>query len=102
MFLSIVSNVTISNSQKIFDKNKIIGEYIILQEKESYLILKNNHQSFAISENQKDINEDEFQIFKVIIKNDTIKLVNIIERCENCTKYKKFYDTTNILKLYLI
>ena len=99
--ISLVSNITISNSQKIFDKNKIIGEYIILQEKESYLILKNNHQSFAISENQKDINEDEFQIFKVIIKNDTIKLVNIIERCENCTKYKKFYDTINYMNFKL-
>ena len=99
--ISLVSKITISNNQKIFDKKEIIGEYTILQEKESYLILKNNHQSFAISENQKDINEDEFQIFKVIIKKDTIKLVNIIERCENCTKYKKFYDTINNINFKL-
>ena len=95
---SLVSNITVCESDNlIFNKNKIIEKYEILQEKDSFLILKNRNgqTSFAMSYNQSEISEDEFQIFKAEIKPDKIKLSNPIEMCEKYLKKQEFYDAFN-------
>ena len=94
--ISLISNILVSEcSNETFNRKNIIKKYEILQEEDSILIMKKNRESFALSYDQSEINEDEFKIFKLEIKPDKIKLSNIVEKCENRLKNKDFYDAFN-------
>ena len=76
------------------NKNK---EYKYLFEEDSFLILKKDHKSFVIAKEQGFIEPYEILIFNVKIGKDDIELVNYYDRCYNCSKLIKFYDSINKL-----
>ena len=63
-------NISVSDSSSIFNKNKIIKKFthVFENEDDNYLILKSNHESFAILNHQGLIDDKEIMIFKIVIK----------------------------------
>ena len=88
----IVNESLIINNNE--NKNK---EYKYLFEEDSFLILKKDHKSFVIAKEQGFIEPYEILIFNVKIGKDDIELVNYYDRCYNCSKLIKFYDSINKL-----
>ena len=100
IFLSLI--MLISDSSSIFNKRKIIDKTrYIFKEDDIYLILKSNHESFAIANSQKLIEEKEILIFKKDKTKYQIKLVNLIDRLYNCSRMEKLYEINNKLNFYL-
>lgn len=93
MSIYLAINISVSDSSSIFNKNKIIKKFthVFENEDDNYLILKSNHESFAILNHQGLIDDKEIMIFKIVIKKDEIKIVNVIDRCYNCTRKTKYY-----------
>jgi hypothetical protein len=93
MSIYLAINISVSDSSSIFNKSKITKKFthVFENEDDNYLILKSNHESFAILKYQSLIDEKEIMIFKIVMKNDEIKIVNCIDRCYNCTRKTKYY-----------
>jgi len=92
----------VSNVSSIFNKNKIIDKFrYTFKADDNYFILKRNHESFAISNFQQWIEEEEMLIFKRIKLKSKIKLTNLIDRYCNYSKMTKFYEINNKLNFYL-
>ena len=93
MSVYLAINIFVSDSSSIFNKNNIIKKFTHVYEKkdDTYLILKSNHESLAILNHQSLIDEKEIMIFKIVMKKDEIKIVNVIDRCCNCTRKTKYY-----------
>ena len=93
-----------TNNTIIFNKNKIIAEYTYLfkknNDKDYYLVLKNDKESLAIMNEQKLVNEDEFLIFKISFDKDKIYLANIFNGFFG-NKKSLYYKTINNINYYL-
>ena len=96
-------NIILSENSNCFNKKKIIKDnnIQILLEKDFFLVLKKNHYSFAIFEDNLLKKQYETIIFKIEIKPDEIKLINFFDRCRNYSRYEKFYNSVNDLNFNL-
>ena len=96
----LLSKIYVSDGRNNFNKDKVNEQHTILITKDNYLALKKKYK-FVIFENQYDKEEDENIIFKIQIKPDEIKLMNVLNRCENYCDNEHFYESINNINFTL-
>ena len=92
--IGLVSEIIVNDSSNNINTNK---KYINLFEENSFFILKNDKKSFEETKYQGFIEIDETLIFQVKIEKDYINLIHHFDKCYNCSKLQKYYDTINML-----
>ena len=92
--IGLVSEIIVNDSSNNINNNK---KYINLFEENSFFILKNDKKTFEETKYQGFIEIDETLIFQVKIEKDYINLIHHFDKCYNCSKLQKYYDTINML-----
>lgn len=100
----LVSNISFGESSHIFNKKKVKKNYTLLLGKEqnnNYLVLRENHRTLLILDQQGFIQENENLIFQFSIRGNKVELINLSDKCEIPTSYEKVFGKINKLNFKL-
>ncbi len=100
----LVSNISFGESSHIFNKKKVKKNYTLLLGKEqnnNYLVLRENHITLLILDQQGFIQENENLIFQFSIRGNKVELINLSDKCEIPTSYEKVFGKINKLNFKL-